>query len=421
MLRRGSYSTISFITRVNIIYRRSISNSLYKMSKRILITDFFSKDVSKAKKTKIQKSKIRKPTEKKKDILNGKQTIAKEQIEKSEEKELKDEKAVDEVSKDEKLVDEVSKDEKVVDEVSKEEKPQDIKNQTKSDEEVSAPEFNGIVKDHPDNYDKFCEKFNFNKSKWVDSLNPEQRELLRLEIESLHITWLAFLHKELTKPYFLKLKKFLKSQLGKTIYPPANQIYSWSQLTPLPDVKCLIIGQDPYHGPNQAHGLAFSVLEPTRPPPSLVNIYKTISNDYPNFEVPDPKKQPGGGNLTKWAKRGVLMLNAVLTVEAHKANSHANQGWEEFTENVIKNILEFHKDDALVIMAWGSPAQKRVAKFKMASNKDHFLVLKTVHPSPLSAYRGFLNLKVFLQCNEFLEKHQKDKIDWGLIDGNIVK
>ncbi|RCK57938.1 Uracil-DNA glycosylase [Candida viswanathii] len=343
------------------------------MSKRVLITDFFSKSTPKAKRVKVGKTKVMKPVDIKKDVTNGEATRVQEPV--------------------------------------KEEKPQEepvVESETKSD-------------GNSENYDEFCKKYNFNKSKWVESLTPEQKDLLSLEIENIHITWLVFLHKELTKPYFLKLKKFLKSQLGKTIYPPAHQIYSWSHLTPLPDVKCLIIGQDPYHGANQAHGLAFSVLEPTRPPPSLVNIYKTIGTDYPDFKVPDSAKQQGGGNLTKWAKRGVLMLNAVLTVEAHKANSHANQGWEEFTENVIKHVIEFHKDDALVIMAWGSPAQRRVAKFKTVSNKDHFLVLRTVHPSPLSAYRGFFDLKVFLQCNDFLDKHQKDKIDWGLVEGNIVK
>ena len=363
------------------------------MSRRVLITDFFSKDGTKTKKPKVLKKNIENVTVTKKDTKNDEQTVSKEPINQVK-IDVKDQLGV---------------------------KPIEKQENGESGKEEHKSETNDSIDNSPKKYDEFCKKHNFNKSKWVESLSPEQRELLNLEIENLHITWLAFLHKELTKPYFLQLKKFLKSQQGKTIYPPENQIYSWSQLTPLPDVKCLIIGQDPYHGPNQAHGLAFSVLEPTRPPPSLVNIYKTINNDYPDFKVPDPKKQPGGGNLTKWAKRGVLMLNAVLTVEAHKANSHANQGWEEFTENVIKNVLEFHKNDALVIMAWGSPAQKRVAKFSIASNRDHFLVLKTVHPSPLSAYRGFFDLKVFIKCNKFLHQHHKDRIDWGLLDGNVVK
>ena len=278
-------------------------------------------------------------------------------------------------------------------------------------------------------YADFCKEHHFDKVAWIKSLTVEQREILQLEINHLHITWLAFLHKELTKPYFIALKKFLKSQLNKTIFPPSDKIYSWSHLTPLPNVKCLILGQDPYHNYNQAHGLAFSLLEPTRPPPSLVNIYKTLAIDYPQFQIPDYNKlskegKPGGGNLTKWAERGVLMLNAVLTVEAHKANSHANQGWELFTEQVIKVAIDYHSKNnkGFVIMAWGSPAQKRVAKYsKQLSDSNHFLVLRTVHPSPLSAHRGFFDLKVFFKCNEWLAKHKKDKIDWGIIDGNIVE
>lgn len=281
-----------------------------------------------------------------------------------------------------------------------------------------------------DEYDDFCQKFNFNKKEWVASLTEEERQLLALEVNTLHITWLAFLHKELTKPYFLKLKRFLKAQAGKTVFPPPGHIYSWSHYTPLPEVKCLILGQDPYHNFNQAHGLAFLVLEPTRPPPSLINIYKTLKIDFPSFEIPDynslnKQGRPGGGNLTKWAKRGVLMLNACLTVEAHKANSHAGQGWEQFTEQVIKTaILYAQKENhqGFVIMAWGTPAQKRVAKFgtQLSSPETPFLVLKTVHPSPLSANRGFFDLKVFKKCNEWLVQNGKQPIDWGIIDGNSV-
>ncbi|CCG25777.1 Ung1 protein [Candida orthopsilosis Co 90-125] len=273
----------------------------------------------------------------------------------------------------------------------------------------------------------------FNKQEWINSLTSEQKELLQLEIDTLHISWLSMLYKELTKPYFLNLKKFLQSQQkqGKTIFPKPQHIYSWSNLTPLPNVKCLILGQDPYHNHNQAHGLAFSVLEPTRPPPSLINIYKTLTIDYPDtFRVPDYQEllkqgKPGGGNLTKWATNGgVLMLNAVLTVEAHKANSHANQGWEQFTEQVIRVALEYHQKhkSGFVIMAWGTPAQKRLKPFEKMLTKnstsgngnDQFLVLKTVHPSPLSAHRGFFNSQVFKKCNDWLEKHNRDVIDWSV-------
>ncbi|SGZ55053.1 CIC11C00000000093 [Sungouiella intermedia] len=278
-------------------------------------------------------------------------------------------------------------------------------------------------------YAEICAQFNFNKEEWINSLAPEQRQLLTLEINTMHISWLAALHTELTKPYFLKLKRFLHAQAGKTVFPPPGHIYSWSHYTPLPEVKCLILGQDPYHNFNQAHGLAFLVLEPTRPPPSLLNIYKTLKIDFPSFEIPEYKKlekqgKPGGGNLTKWAKRGVLMLNACLTVEAHKANSHANQGWEQFTEQVIKAAITHAKDkkNGFVIMAWGSPAQKRVAQFTAQLNSANgmFLVLKTVHPSPLSASRGFFELKVFFKCNEWLREQGKDAIDWGLFEGNVV-
>lgn len=278
-------------------------------------------------------------------------------------------------------------------------------------------------------YDGFCQKLNFNKKKWVSRLTAEEKLLLALEVNTLHITWLAFLHKELTKPYFLKLKRFLRSQSGKTVFPPPGHIYSWSHYTPLPDVKCLILGQDPYHNFNQAHGLAFLVLEPTRPPPSLLNIYKTLKIDFPSFQIPDYKElaksgRPGGGNLTKWAKRGVLMLNACLTVEAHKPNSHAGQGWEQFTEQVIKAAIAYAKtqNEGFVIMAWGSPAQKRVAGFatQLNSSDASFLVLKTVHPSPLSASRGFFALQVFLKCNQWLFENGKQPIDWGIVEGNVV-
>lgn len=252
----------------------------------------------------------------------------------------------------------------------------------------------------------------FDKEAWVELLSSEQRELLKLEIEHLHVSWLSVLHPELTKPYFLELKRFLRAQASKTVFPPPHMIYLWSHLTPLPEVKCLILGQDPYHNYNQAHGLAFSVLDPTRPPPSLVNIFKTLVKDYPNFETPTL------GNLSKWARRGILMLNACLTVEAHKANSHANHGWETFTEQVIRAAINHHQNTGFVVMAWGSPAQKRVAKFQR--QLANFLVLRTVHPSPLSAHRGFFDSQVFKKCNEWLQAQKLRRIDWGLREGNVV-
>lgn len=279
------------------------------------------------------------------------------------------------------------------------------------------------------NAEDFGLKHGFDKTKWVAGLSEEERRLLDLEIHTLHITWLTFLHRELTKPYFLALKRFLLAQKGKTVFPEPRNIYSWSHYTPLPEVKCLVMGQDPYHNFNQAHGLAFLVLEPTRPPPSLLNIYKALKIDFPGFEAPDYNKlakagKPGGGNLTQWAKRGVLMLNACLTVEAHKANSHANMGWEQFTELVIKTAIEYAAAEkrGFVIMAWGSPAQKRVGAFSKQLDRSDtkFLVLKSVHPLPLSASRGWFDLHVFKQCNTWLKEAGKDPIDWGLVEGNHV-
>lgn len=272
---------------------------------------------------------------------------------------------------------------------------------------------------------QFCKDAGFNKEKWLGGLSAEERQLLALEINTMHITWLAHLHKELTKPYFLKLKRFLRAQseAKKVVFPPPGHIYAWLHLTPLHKVKCLILGQDPYHNHNQAHGLAFSVLEPTRPPPLLLNIYKALAKDFENFQAPSyaelaKQGKPGGGNLTKWAQRGVLMLNACLTVEAHKANSHAGQGWELFTEAAIQAALKYARAHVpFVIMAWGTPAQKRLARFDLGD----FCVLKTVHPLPLSASRGFFDAHVFKRCNEWLVSQNLEAIDWGLIDGNIVQ
>ncbi|KAI5959175.1 UNG1 [Candida pseudojiufengensis] len=297
------------------------------------------------------------------------------------------------------------------------------------DTSTNSTETNTPTVDDPNDIE-FCEKLGFNKSNWINSLTEEQKSLLQLEINTLNITWLALIHKELTKPYFLNLKSFLKSQSStKTIFPKTQNIYSWSNLTPVYKIKCLILGQDPYHNHNQAHGLAFSVLEPNRPPPSLINIYKTLAIDYPGFKIPNFKELsalgiPGGGNLTKWSKQGVLLLNTILTVEAHKANSHKNKGWEKFTEKCIELVIKYYLENeknGFVIMAWGSPAQKSIEPFiKLMKNNDDrddkFLVLKTVHPSPLSARRGFFESNVFKKCNNWLVEHDESEIDWRIID-----
>ncbi|KAF2862160.1 uracil-DNA glycosylase [Piedraia hortae CBS 480.64] len=249
----------------------------------------------------------------------------------------------------------------------------------------------------------------FNKEAWLETLTPEQRDLLSLELTTLGPTWLAALHTDLTTPSFLSLKTFLAKEVSQNrkIFPPQAEVYSWSRHTPLDNVKVVILGQDPYHNDNQAHGLCFSVRPPTPAPPSLQNIYIALKNDYPDFEKP-PKM---GGLLTPWADRGVLMLNACLTVRAHEANSHANKGWEQFTQRVIE-IVAKKRTRGVVFMAWGNYAQKRCAS---VDAKRH-LVLKAVHPSPLSASRGFFECGHFRKANEWLKERygEEGPVDWGL-------
>jgi uracil-DNA glycosylase len=235
-----------------------------------------------------------------------------------------------------------------------------------------------------------------------------------LEIATLDDSWLGALHEELTKPYFLALKRFLADEKKKktVVFPPENDIYSWSRLTPLHDVKVIILGQDPYHNYNQAHGLAFSVNPPTPPPPSLKNMYKGIANDYTDFKVPKT------GSLIPWAQQGVLLLNACLTVRAHNANSHAGRGWETFTEKVLEAAIK-SRPSGVVFLAWGSPAAKRVDKIRPGAQH---LVLKTVHPSPLSAARGFFTAGHFRKANDWLLKvyGPQGLINWALEKGNII-
>ncbi|KAK3500594.1 uracil-DNA glycosylase [Neurospora crassa] len=254
----------------------------------------------------------------------------------------------------------------------------------------------------------------FNKEKWVASLTPEQRDLLQLEIDTLDESWLAHLKEEIVTKEFLDLKRFLKKEWEtKTIFPPKEDIYSWSRHTPLPTVRVLILGQDPYHNHNQAHGLSFSVRPPTPAPPSLRNIFIGLSRDYPSF-VPPPSKS---GLLTPWATRGVLLLNTCLTVRAHEANSHANRGWERFTQKVIDLVNERQKK-GVVFMAWGAPAGKRMAK---VDGRRH-LVLRSVHPSPLSAHRGFFDAGHFKKGNEWLEGRygKEGRVDWSLVEGKSI-
>ncbi|KAK4497526.1 hypothetical protein PRZ48_011977 [Zasmidium cellare] len=249
----------------------------------------------------------------------------------------------------------------------------------------------------------------FDKDAWLAKLNDEQKQLLKLEIETLHESWLAVLKDEVTSPQFLELKKFLKNEVegGKKVFPPSEDVYSWSRHTPLPSVKAVILGQDPYHNINQAHGLCFSVRPPTKAPPSLKNMYIALKKDYPEFKEPPN----GGGLLTPWADRGVLLLNTCLTVRAHEANSHAKKGWERFTQKVIDTVAT-KRTRGVVFLAWGKPAQDRCAKI----NASKHLVLKSVHPSPLSAHKGWFDCGHFKQANEWLEKRygKEGVIDWNL-------
>ncbi len=214
--------------------------------------------------------------------------------------------------------------------------------------------------------------------------------------------WLPVIGEEFEKEYYLNLRKFLINEYKTNkIYPPADDIFNAFHYTPYKKVKVLILGQDPYHGPNQAHGLCFSVLKGINPPPSLVNIYKELADDI-GFQMPQH------GYLKNWADEGVFMLNTVLTVRAGQANSHRNHGWETFTDATIKAINQI--DRPIVIMLWGRPAQNK----RVLLNNPKHLVLTAPHPSPLSAFRGFFGCKHFSKCNEFLSKNAIEPINWQI-------
>jgi uracil-DNA glycosylase len=221
----------------------------------------------------------------------------------------------------------------------------------------------------------------------------------------LHESWKAPLLREFDSDYMAALKAFLTSEKadGKTIYPKGSEWFRALDLTPLDKVRVVILGQDPYHGPGQAHGLCFSVKPGVRPPPSLLNIYKELESD---LGLPRPRH----GFLEHWASQGVLLLNSVLTVEMAKAASHSQKGWEHFTDAVIRLVNA--KTEPVVFMLWGAYAQKKGA-FLDASRH---LVLKAAHPSPLSAHNGFLGCRHFSQCNAFLSEKGLPPIDWSLPD-----
>lgn len=213
-------------------------------------------------------------------------------------------------------------------------------------------------------------------------------------------SWKRVLGSEFEKEYFKTLRDFIHSEYrNKTIYPPAKQIFNAFDSCPFESVKVVILGQDPYHEPSQAHGLSFSVLPPCPPPPSLVNIYKEIRSDIGTL-------MSSNGDLTDWSRQGVLLLNATLTVEAHKAGSHQNKGWETFTDSAIKALAE--NREHLVFMLWGSYAQRKGAFI----DRSRHLVLQAPHPSPLSAYRGFFGCKHFSSANAYLISQGLSPIVW---------
>ncbi|KAI0032528.1 uracil-DNA glycosylase-like protein [Vararia minispora EC-137] len=262
----------------------------------------------------------------------------------------------------------------------------------------------------------------YSPSAFTASLTDDQKRLLRLEIETMGKSWLKLLKDEIKKPYFIALKEFLwkegvrgpdDSDKALKVYPAPKNIYAWSNFTPLGKVKVVIIGQDPYHGPGQAHGLCFSVPQGVAVPPSLRNIYAEIKSEYPGFEPPK------SGSLAAWAADGVLLLNTALTVRTGAAGSHQGKGWETFTDKVV-NVVDRYGGANLgdrvgygrgvVFMAWGSWAQKRVVKL----DKKKHLVLQSAHPSPLSASKGFFGNGHFKAANDWLAQHYGDsaKVDW---------
>ena len=213
-------------------------------------------------------------------------------------------------------------------------------------------------------------------------------------------SWKEALKNEFEKPYFASLCDFVRQEYKtSTIYPPASLIFNAFNLCPMDKIKVVIIGQDPYHEPGQAHGLCFSVNDGVKFPPSLQNIYKEIASEY-------NQPMPQSGNLTRWAEQGVLLLNATLTVRAHLAASHQGKGWETFTDNVIKEVND--RCQNIVFLLWGSYAQKKEAYI----DKSKHCVLKAAHPSPLSAYRGFFGCNHFILANNYPRKCGKEEIVW---------
>jgi len=216
--------------------------------------------------------------------------------------------------------------------------------------------------------------------------------------------WAAELEQEFAKPYYLRLREFLIDEYRtQTIYPDKHDIFNALHYTPLANTKVVILGQDPYHGPGQAHGLSFSVQAGIATPPSLQNMFKELRDDL-------GCRIPNNGHLLKWAEQGVLLLNAVLTVRAHEANSHKGKGWETFTDKVIETVNR--KEEPVVFLLWGSHAQK---KAELITNRKHGII-RSPHPSPLSAHRGFFGSKPFSQANQWLRAAGLQPVDWQIPD-----
>lgn len=219
----------------------------------------------------------------------------------------------------------------------------------------------------------------------------------------LHPSWLSRLEADFASPWFAELKKFLveEKERGATIYPPGSRIFAALDATPFDDVRAVILGQDPYHGPGQAHGLCFSVPQGVLRPPSLVNIHKELHAD---LGLPIPSH----GNLEAWAKHGVLLLNTCLTVRAHEPLSHQGKGWERFTDRIVEELAR--RERPMVFILWGSPARKKTENVDLSRHG----VIASPHPSPLSASRGFFGSRPFSRCNDWLAAHGQEPIDWSL-------
>lgn len=219
----------------------------------------------------------------------------------------------------------------------------------------------------------------------------------------IHESWLEVLYEEFQKPYFAQLKAFLvqEKQLGKAVYPPGPLIFNAFNSTPFEEVKVVILGQDPYHGPGQAHGLCFSVPDGVKPPPSLVNIFKELQSDI-------GMEMPAHGNLQAWTEQGVFLLNAILTVQARQPASHQKQGWEQFTDAVIRTLSD--QREGLVFLLWGKFAG---SKSDLIDGAKHH-ILKAPHPSPFSAHYGFFGCRHFSKTNKILADQGKPPVDWSL-------